>query len=108
MPDDGQSESPCMGVFVLRLRLGGTEPPSGTISASGETAAKLFYGWIELMSTINRLRGWEDPTPDGDPPPEPPSHNPDAAHPDAAHPDAEHHSNPDGYGSSDPNPRVVR
>jgi hypothetical protein len=59
MAVDEDNESPTMGTFVLCLRLGGTEPPSGTISALGAPVAQPFYGWIELMSTINTLRGWE-------------------------------------------------
>jgi hypothetical protein len=42
---------------VLRLRLGGPEPPSGTLSVLVATAAQAFYGWVDLMSGINRLRG---------------------------------------------------
>jgi hypothetical protein len=53
-------ESPTMGTFVLSVRLGGTEPPSGTLSALGAPVAQAFYGWIELISTINTLRGWEN------------------------------------------------
>jgi hypothetical protein len=53
-------ESPTMGTFVLSVRLGGTEPPSGTLGALGATVAQPFYGWIELMSVINTLRGWEN------------------------------------------------
>jgi hypothetical protein len=58
MAVDDDNEAPTMGTFVLRLRLGGTEPPSGTIRALGAPVAQPFYGWIELMSTINTLRGW--------------------------------------------------
>ena len=59
MAVDDDNESPTMGTFVLCLRLGGTEPPSGTLGALGATVAQPFYGWIELMSVINTLRGWE-------------------------------------------------
>lgn len=59
MTVDDDNDSLTMGIFVLRLRLGGTEPPSGTISAHGAPAAQPFYGWLELMSSINTLRGWE-------------------------------------------------
>jgi hypothetical protein len=65
MAADDDNESPTMGTFVLRLRLGGTEPPSGTISALGAPVAQPFYGWIELMSTLNTLRGWQN-LPPGD------------------------------------------
>lgn len=58
MAGDDETESPRMGSFVLRLRLGGTESPSGTITASGGVAQP-FSGWIDLMSAINTLRGWE-------------------------------------------------
>lgn len=63
MAVDDDKGSPTMGIFVLHLRLGGTEPPSGTISALGAPVAQPFYGWIELMSTINTLRGWENRQP---------------------------------------------
>jgi hypothetical protein len=72
MAVDGNSESPRMGIFMLRLRLGGTEAPSGTISVPGESAVQPFDGWLELMSSINRLRGWEPPAPHGDPLPDNP------------------------------------
>lgn len=58
MAVDGENENPSMGTFVLFLRLGGSEPPSGTISALGQ-AARPFRGWIDLMIAINGLRGWE-------------------------------------------------
>lgn len=64
-----------MGSFVLRLRLGGTEPPTGAISAFGATVAQPFYGWIDLMSAINTLRGWENLDPGGRLLPDAPSHN---------------------------------
>jgi hypothetical protein len=72
MAVDGNSESPRTGIFTLRLRLGGAEAPSGTISAPGESAPRPFDSWLELMSAINRLRGWEAPEPDGDPLPDTP------------------------------------
>ncbi|MGH3621166.1 MAG: hypothetical protein ACRDQ5_05165 [Sciscionella sp.] len=72
MAVDGNDESPSTGTFTLRLRLGGTEAPSGTISVVGESATQPFDGWLELMSSINRLRGWETPAPDRDPPPDNP------------------------------------
>jgi hypothetical protein len=72
MAVDEDNESPTMGTFVLCLRLGGTEPPSGTISALGAPVAQPFYGWIELMSTINTLRGWEKLPPGEYLPPEAP------------------------------------
>lgn len=62
--DDGRG-SPSIGSFVLRLRLGGGEPPSGTISALGGADVQPFHGWLDLMSAINRLRGWELVEPDG-------------------------------------------
>ncbi|MGH3771477.1 MAG: hypothetical protein ACRDRW_08795 [Pseudonocardiaceae bacterium] len=65
-----------MGTFMLRLRLGGAEPPTGTISAPGGTVAQSFYGWIDLMSAINRLRRGEGLEPDERAPTELPSHNP--------------------------------
>jgi hypothetical protein len=69
---DGKNEPPTTGIFLLHLRLGGTEPPSGTIYALGGTAAQPFFGWIDLMSVINRLRRWEGPNePVGGRPPEP-------------------------------------
>jgi hypothetical protein len=74
--DDG-NESVSMGTFVLRLRLGGTEPPSGTIGALGATVPQPFYGWIDLMGVINTLRGWENVEPGKSPLPEVSFDNPD-------------------------------
>jgi hypothetical protein len=76
MAVDDENESPTMGTFLLRLHLGGTEPPSGTISALGTPVAQPFHGWIELMSAINTLRGWENLQPGEYLPPEAPFHNP--------------------------------
>jgi hypothetical protein len=59
MAASDESGAPSMGSFLLCLRLGGGEPPSGTISALGDANVQPFYGWIDLMSAINRLRGWE-------------------------------------------------
>lgn len=73
MAVDDDNESSAMGIFVLRLRLGGTEPPSGTVSALGASVAQPFYGWIELMSTINTLRGWKNLQPGDYLPPGTPS-----------------------------------
>lgn len=56
--------------FVLCLRLDGGESPSGTISALGGDDVQPFHGWLDLMSAINRLRGWERAEPDGGPLPE--------------------------------------
>ena len=56
MAIDDDNESPTMGTFVLRLRLGGTEPPAGTISTLGAPVAQPFYGWLELIGAINTLR----------------------------------------------------
>jgi hypothetical protein len=50
-----------MGIFVLCLRLGGTEPPSGTISALGTPVVQPFYGWIELMGTIQHAARMGNP-----------------------------------------------
>jgi hypothetical protein len=72
MAVDDDNESSTMGIFVLCLRLGGTEPPSGTISALGTPVVQPFYGWIELMGTINTLRGWETLPPGEYLPPEAP------------------------------------
>jgi hypothetical protein len=58
MAVDDESDLPSIGIFVLRLCLGGSEPPSGTISELGQPEAHPFNGWIDLMSAINRLRGW--------------------------------------------------
>jgi hypothetical protein len=74
--DDG-NESVSMGTFVLCLRLGGTEPPSGTIGALGATVPQPFYGWIDLMGVINTLRGWENVEPGKSPLPEVSFDNPD-------------------------------
>jgi hypothetical protein len=60
MAIENDDESPTTGIFVLRLHLGSPEPPRGTISALGATVTQPFYGWIELMSAINTLRGWEN------------------------------------------------
>lgn len=76
MAVDGETEFPSMGSFVLSLRLGGTEPPSGTIGAFGGAAAQPFHGWIGLMSAINTLRGWESVERDARLLPEPPARNP--------------------------------
>ena len=67
MAVDGENENPRMGTFVLRLRLGGSEPPSGTINALDGQAAQPFHGWIDLVIAINGLRGWRLC--------EPPAHN---------------------------------
>ena len=64
MTVDEQHDPPSMGTFLLRLRLGGTEPPRGTLSALEVTVTHPFYGWIELMSVINTLREWDNPEPD--------------------------------------------
>jgi hypothetical protein len=69
MAADDASDSPSMASFVLRLRLGGGEPPSGMISALDGTQVQPFYGWIDLMSAVNRLRGWEDAEPGTSPHP---------------------------------------
>lgn len=76
MAVDEENDAPDMGAFVLRLRLGGTEPPQGTLTALGATVTHPFYGWIELMSAINTLRGWDNPKPDEHRPPEGPAPNP--------------------------------
>jgi hypothetical protein len=73
-------ESPTMGTFVLSVRLGGTEPPSGTLGALGATVAQPFYGWIELMSVINTLRGWENLEPGERLPPGAPYRSPGRDH----------------------------
>jgi hypothetical protein len=77
MAVDAENESVSMGTFVLCLRLGGTEPPSGTIGALGATVTQPFYGWIDLMSAINTLRGWENIEADERPLPEVSFDNPD-------------------------------
>jgi hypothetical protein len=76
MAVDGETESPSMGILVLRLRLGSTEPPNGTIGALGEATGQSFYGWIDLMSAINRLRGWRSLEPGEFPSPASPSQDP--------------------------------
>jgi hypothetical protein len=80
MAVDAENNSVSMGTFVLCLRLGGTEPPSGTISALGATVTQPFYGWIDLMSAINTLRGWENVEPDVRLPPEARFHSPGTEH----------------------------
>jgi hypothetical protein len=77
MAVDGDNESVSTGTFVLRLHLGGTEPPSGTIGAFGATVTQPFYGWIDLMGVINTLRGWENVEPGRSPLPEASFDNPD-------------------------------
>jgi len=62
--DEPGTESPSMASFLLSLRLGGTDPPRGTISPAEGTGAQAFHGWIDLMGAINRLRGWEETEPD--------------------------------------------
>ncbi len=62
--DEPGTESPSTGSFLLRLRLGGTEPPRGTITPYEGTGTRPFHGWIDLMGAINRLRGWEETEPD--------------------------------------------
>ena len=61
--DEPGTESPSTGSFVLSLRLGGTEPPRGTITPAEGTGAQPFHGWIDLMGAINRLRGWQETEP---------------------------------------------
>ena len=58
--DEPGTESPSTGSFVLSLRLGGTEPPRGTITPAEGAGAQPFHGWIDLMGAINRLRGWQE------------------------------------------------
>jgi hypothetical protein len=89
MAVDDDNESPTMGSYVLRLRLGGTEPPTGTISAHGAPVAQPFYGWIELIGAINTLRGWENPHPGQDLPPDAP----------VPYPGTQHHHDPDSAGN---------
>lgn len=62
--DEPGTEFPSMASFLLSLRLGGTDPPRGTISPAEGTEAQAFHGWIDLMGAINRLRGWEEIEPD--------------------------------------------
>ena len=77
---DGEREPPGMGTFLLRLRLGGSEPPSGTIGALGGATEQSFHGWIDLMSAINTFRGWGPPGSSGPLPLESPSQDPGAEH----------------------------
>jgi hypothetical protein len=73
--DEPGTESPKMGSFLLSLRLGGTEPPVGTITPADGTGAHPFHGWIDLMGAINRFRGWHETEPDRRP------HAPTTPHP---------------------------
>ncbi len=59
MAADDESASPGMISLMVNLRLNGSEPPSGTIVALDGAVAQPFYGWIDLMSVINKLRGWD-------------------------------------------------
>jgi len=64
MPDgpERDADTGAVGMFMLCLRLGGSDPPSGTIGPVGE-ATTPFSGWIALMSAINQLRGAQDTIP---------------------------------------------
>jgi hypothetical protein len=86
MAVENENESVSMGIFVLRLHLGSPEPPRGTISALGAAVTQPFYGWIELMSAINTLRGWENLEPGERLPPEASSYSSGTEHrPDFLH-----------------------
>jgi hypothetical protein len=41
---------------ILELSLANGDPVSGTVGVLGGAPATPFHGWIDLMSTINRLR----------------------------------------------------
>jgi hypothetical protein len=53
--------------FILRVRLDGQDSPSGAIGRLDATPVT-FNGWMDFMSTLNRLRaeagpqGWAGPT----------------------------------------------
>jgi hypothetical protein len=46
--------------FILTLRLGAHESPSGSIRSADQTTAEAFNGWMALMSVLNRLRDQAD------------------------------------------------
>ncbi len=53
--------------FILRVRLDGQDSPSGSIGRP-DAAPVTFNGWMDFMSTLNRLRAeaspraWPGPT----------------------------------------------
>jgi hypothetical protein len=55
MVADGEGEPPDMGTFVLHLRLGGFEPPSGMIGTLDELTIQPFQGWIRVSETSGKI-----------------------------------------------------
>ena len=59
-PGEELPGEPRMATFVLRLRLGAHDPPSGSISRFDQTTSFTFNGWMDLMAAVNQLRDQAD------------------------------------------------
>lgn len=44
-----------MAKFILRVRLGERDSPSGTIGRSDQDTHLAFNGWMDFMGALNRL-----------------------------------------------------
>ena len=59
-PPEGGGPAP-VATFVLRVRLDGQDSPSGSIGLPDDPDPLTFSGWLDLMSSLNRLRAELDP-----------------------------------------------
>jgi hypothetical protein len=57
-----QPDEPRTATFILTLRLGAHQSPSGSIRPADQTIAETFNGWMAFMSVLNRLRDQADGT----------------------------------------------
>jgi hypothetical protein len=57
-------DEPRTATFVLTIRLGANESPSGSIRPANQATAETFNGWMALMSVLNRLRDQAGGAPD--------------------------------------------